>query len=154
MSEFYIERVENIDDSVVNAAARLSKQLESSNQVTVTKEYLEKIILNPDNYWLMARRQLDAEYIGMASLFIMRTPTNVRAFLENVVVDENTREQGVGLAMSRKAFEIADAEKVNTLRAQAGVQNIASRNMLERAGFKIQDYLNYYELTIHDGPRF
>lgn len=154
MREFSIERITSINDSVLEAAERLTSQLGSSNQVMISKEYLESITDNPDNYWLMARRESDARFIGMASLFIMRLPTNVRSFLENVVVDEDSRGQGIGLALSRRAFEIADSQDVNTLRAQAGTQNEISRSMLQKAGFKIEDYLDYYELDIHDGPRF
>jgi GNAT superfamily N-acetyltransferase len=102
----------------------------------------------------MARRESDARFIGMASLFIMRLPTNVRSFLENVVVDEDSRGQGVGIALLSRAFEIADSQNVNTLRAQAGTHNKVSRSMLQKAGFKIEDYLDYFELDIHDGPRF
>lgn len=154
MSDFSIERITTINDDVIEATRRLSSQLGSSNQVTISQEYLESITENPDNYWLMARRESDARFIGMASLFIMRLPTNVRSFLENVVVDEESRGQGVGLALSRRAFEIANSQNVNTLRAQAGTQNEVSRSMLQKAGFKIEDYLDYYELNIHDGPRF
>ena len=154
MSDFSIERITSVDDDVVEAAKRLSSQLNSSNQVTVSREYLETITENPDNYWLMARRESDARFIGMASLFIMRLPTNVRSFLENIVVDEDSRGQGVGIALSMRAFEIADSQNVNTLRAQAGTQNGVSRSMLQKAGFKIEDYLDYFELDIHAGPRF
>ena len=154
MSDFSIERITSVDDDVVEAAKRLSSQLNSSNQVTVSREYLETITENPDNYWLMARRESDARFIGMASLFIMRLPTHVRSFLENIVVDEDSRGQGVGIALSMRAFEIADSQNVNTLRAQAGTQNGVSRSMLQKAGFKIEDYLDYFELDIHAGPRF
>jgi ribosomal protein S18 acetylase RimI-like enzyme len=152
MSDVSIERITYVDEAVMEAASRLSLQLDSSNQVTITEDYLETIILNPDSFWLMAKR--NARFVGMASLFIMRMPTNVRSFLENVVVDEDSRGKGIGLALCSEAFAIADSQGANTLRTQAGTHNAASRAMLQKAGFKIEDYLDYYEINIHDGPRF
>jgi len=154
MSNFSIERITSIDDHVAEAAQRLSSQLGSSNQVSLSDKYLESILENPDSYWLMARREADPRFIGMASLFIMRMPTNVRAFLENVAVDENSRGQGVGLALSATAIEIANSHNVNTLRSQAGTTNEVSQAMLTKAGFTKAEYLDYFECDIADGPRF
>jgi ribosomal protein S18 acetylase RimI-like enzyme len=142
MSDVSIERITYVDEAVMEAASRLSLQLDSSNQVTITEDYLETIILNPDSFWLMAKRNA------------RRMPTNVRSFLENVVVGEDSRGKGIGLALCSEAFAIADSQGANTLRTQAGTHNAASRAMLQKAGFKIEDYLDYYEINIHDGPRF
>jgi hypothetical protein len=60
MSNFSIERITSIDDHVAEAAQRLSSQLGSSNQVSLSDKYLESILENPDSYWLMARREADA----------------------------------------------------------------------------------------------
>jgi len=135
MSEVTIERVTIISDEVVVAAQLLAPQLESSNQVNIPSEYLERIISNPDSVWLMAGREADAKLIGMASLVIMPMPTNIRASLENVVVDSEARGIGAGTALCMAAKEIANEQNVNTLRAAASKNNVESQRMLRKVGF-------------------
>lgn len=154
MSNVLVERVTEITPEVLEAATRLTPQLESSNQVTIDEVYLQRIVDNPDNYWLMARRESDAKLIGMASLVIMPMPTNIRSSLENVVVDESARGEGAGTSLCEAAKSIADGQNVNTLRAAASKTNKASLRMLEKAGFTIDDSMHYQELSIHRGPRF
>lgn len=154
MSELTIERVITISDEVVVAAQLLAPQLDSSNQVTITPDYLERIISNKDNFWLMARRAADARLIGMASLIIMPMPTNVRASLENVIVDSEARGTGAGTALCLAAKSIANEQHVNTLRAAASKNNAASLKMLQKAGFEVETNMDYFELCIVKGPRF
>lgn len=154
MSNILIERVTEISPEIMEAATRLAPQLGSSNQVTIDEAYLKRIVENPDNYWIMARRESDAKLIGMASLVIMPMPTNIRSSLENVVVDESARGEGAGTALCEAAKSIADGQNVNTLRAAASKTNGASLRMLEKAGFSIEDSMHYLELSIHRGPRF
>ncbi|MES2630833.1 MAG: GNAT family N-acetyltransferase [Patescibacteria group bacterium] len=153
MDTFSIERITKITDDIVEAAQRLALQLHSPNQGTITPEYLEKMVSNPDHYWLVARTD-EGRIIGMASLFIMRVPTNIRSSLENVVVDEASRSLGIGHALHKKAFEIADEQGVNTLRTATWKENTAVKSMLAELGFEIDTDLTYYEGDIHQGARF
>lgn len=154
MAAVTIERVTEISEEIIDAAQLLAPQLESSNQVNITPEFLERIIDNPDNVWLMARRTADAKLIGMASLVIMPMPTNIRASLENVVVDSEARGIGAGTALCLAAKDIANEQGVNTLRAAASINNAASQKMLQKTGFELEQSLNYFELSIAKGPRF
>ena len=154
MSDLYIERISVIDDEIVEAATRLSALLGSSNQVTITAKYLERITTNPDVYLLMARRERGERFIGMASLIIMPMPTNVRASLENIAVDESARGEGIGTALCQEVRTIADNLGVNTLRAATSPNNIASQTMLKKSGFIVDTDLDHFELNIQQGPRF
>jgi ribosomal protein S18 acetylase RimI-like enzyme len=154
MSQVTIERVTEISEEVFEAACLLAPQLESPNQVGITTEYLERIISNPDNVWLMARRAADVKLIGMASLVVMPMPTNVRASLENVVVDSNARGIGAGTALCLAAKDIAYEQNVNTLRAAASKNNAVSQKMLKKTGFDVETSMDYFELSIIKGPRF
>lgn len=153
MIEVTVYRVTTISDEVLAAAQLLAPQLESSNQVNITPEYLERIISSPDNVWLMARRTADNKLIGMASLVIMPMPTNIRANLENVVVDRGARDIGAGIALCAAAKDIADEQNVNTLRAAASKSNAASQRMLQKAGFEVETSMDYLELIIVKGSR-
>lgn len=149
-----VERITEVTPEVLDAAQKLASQLGSSNQVTITAGYLRRIVRNPDHHWLMARRFSDNKLIGMASLIIMPIPTNVRSSLENLVVDESARGQGVGTILCAEAKRIADKQGVNALRAAAAKTNAASKRLLEKAGFTLENSLDYYQQSIHRGPRF
>ena len=99
MKDVSIERITEITPEIVNATRRLAEQLESPSQVTISEKYLQTIIDNPSAYWLMARRNDDAKYIGMAVLYMLHYPTNIRTSLENIVVDGYFRRQGIGTAL-------------------------------------------------------
>jgi GNAT superfamily N-acetyltransferase len=154
MSEFSIERVTEITPEVYEAATRLAPQLGSPSQVTISEEYLQRMVDNPDYFWLMARRSEDARLIGMASLVLLPFPTNIRTALENVVVDENARLHGVGTALCEEAKKIASEQGANALRVAAVKTNDVSKRMLAKAGFPADDVVDHFELWLHRGPRF
>lgn len=154
MSKFVIKEVREIDYALLSAARDLSSLLTSSNQVTLTKSYLELMVANPCNYWLVAQETTTRKYLGMASLVIMHMPTNVRASLENVAVLPSEAGKGIGTALCFEAKRIADENEVNTLRAAALKNNTASLRMLEKAGFVVEDSMDYLECSISRGPRF
>ncbi len=156
--QFTIERISTVTPEVVEAAERLRIRLNSSNQISLTgdeyAEYLKQGLKNPDYYWLMARRTSDSKLIGMASLLIMRLPTNVRTSVENLAVDEEAGSMGIGKALYLEAEKIADANGANTMRCAAFADNGAGTGLAESVGYVLETSLNYYEKAIHEGPRF
>jgi len=154
MTDITIERVTEVTPEVYEAATRLTPQLESPSQVTITEEYLQRIVSNPNLHWLMARRNDDSKLIGMACLYMLPFPTNIRTSLENVVVDKGSREKGVGTALCMEAKRIAEEQGANGIRAAAAISNTASRKMLEKAGFPPDDVMAHYELWLRRGARF
>lgn len=154
MSEVTIERITEVTPEILEAAQTLAPQLGSANQVTITADYLKRIVNNPDYYWLMARRTSDARLIGMASLVILPFPTNIRTTLENIVVDESARGNGTGTALCEEAIRIADGEKVNAIRTSIAKTNIPSQHMVEGVEFPIDEVIQHYEKELYRGPRF
>ena len=154
MGELSIERVTDITPEVIEAATRLSEQLGSSDQVTISEDYLQRIVDNPDYFWLVARRHEDARIIGMASLVMVPFPTNIRTTLENIVVDKEARLKGVGTALCDVAKIIAFQNGANSVRAAAKKTNEASKGMLRKAGFPVDDVVDHFELWLYKGPRF
>jgi ribosomal protein S18 acetylase RimI-like enzyme len=146
MSEVAIERVTEITPEVFDAVNRLAPQLHSPSQVTITEEYLQRGLANPNYFWLMARRSANPRFIGMASLVMLPFPTNVRTTLENIVVDEESRGLGVGTLLCEEAKRIAFEQGANSIRAAIANTNSASRKMLENAGFPLDTVCEHFEL--------
>jgi ribosomal protein S18 acetylase RimI-like enzyme len=153
MSGISIERITAVDDEIMETATRLTPQLGSPYQVALTRRYLERVVANPNHYWLMARRAHDRRIVGMASLFILHMATNVRGMLENVVVDKDARRSRVGLRLCVEARRIAAERGAKTIRATAAATNIASRHTLEKAGFVLAQHLHHLVLYMHSDAR-
>lgn len=149
-----VYRITSVTPEVIEATERLTSLLKSDNQATIGDKYLKYIIDSPNTYWLGAGFEENPKIIGMAVLTIMPMITNVRAVLENVVVDESARKQGVGSALCLEAMDIANRHNVNTLRADVSKTNSTSLKMFEKLGFEIKTYLNYLEFDIQQGNRF
>ena len=98
--------MDSVSAELVEAFARLLPQLSSSASPTSLDE-LEAIVASPATSLIVAR---DGEQIlGTLTLAVFRIPTGVRAWIEDVVVDEGARGRGVGEALTLRAVELASA---------------------------------------------
>ena len=82
---------EVVTPEIVEAIARLVPQL-SRSAPPPTAEQLEDIATSPASHLLLAR--VDDEIVGALTLVVFRIPTGVRAWIEDVVVDEAARDRG------------------------------------------------------------
>src|SRR6266540_6160707 len=91
-----------VDDELVAAFNRLIPQLSRSAAVP-TPDLIREIVEAQASTVLVARdRRDDGRIVGMLTLVIFRIPTGVRAWIEDVVVDEAVRGRGVGEARSEE----------------------------------------------------
>ena len=91
-----------VDDALVSVMARLVPQLSRSNSPPDAAT-LEAIVGSEASVLLLA---LDEEgaVVGSLTLALFRIPTGLRAWIEDVVVDEAARGRGVGEALNREAI--------------------------------------------------
>ena len=92
---------EVVTPEIVEAIAGLLPQL-SRSAPPPTAEQLEDIATSPASHLLLAR--VDDEIVGALTLVVFRIPTGMRAWIEDVVVDEAARGQGIGEALNREAL--------------------------------------------------
>ncbi len=83
--------------------------------------------------------------IGMGTLVVMRTTVGVRARIEDVVVDEHYRGQGLGEKLSKKLIQIARREKVKAIELSSRPSRIAANKLYQKLGFE-QKETNVYIL--------
>jgi ribosomal protein S18 acetylase RimI-like enzyme len=68
-------------------------------------------------------------------LAVFRIPTGVRAWIEDVVVDETCRGKGVGEALSREAIRLAFAKGARTVDLTSRPSREAANRLYQRIGF-------------------
>jgi ribosomal protein S18 acetylase RimI-like enzyme len=92
-------------------------------------------------------RSDDGQILGMLTLAVFRIPTGVRAWIEDVVVDDGARGRGVGAALSRHALELARAEGARTVELTSRPSREAANRLYQRLGFAPRE-TNVYRFTL------
>lgn len=133
-----------VTPDLVAAVTRLLPQL-SSSAPPPTPSQVEEIVTSPATQLLVAR--VHGEIVGALTLVVFRIPSGVRAWIEDVVVDEATRGQGVGDALNREALRLAAEQGAKTVELTSRPSREAANRLYQRLGFKVRDTNVYrYEL--------
>lgn len=125
-----------IDDEVVAALGRLLPQL-SRSATPLTRSDITALKAAPAITMLLAR--CEGTIAGMLTLVMFPLPTGLRAWIEDVVVDEQFRGRGAGEELSREAVRIARAAGVRTVDLTSRPSRAAAGRLYERIGFKQRD---------------
>jgi ribosomal protein S18 acetylase RimI-like enzyme len=141
-----IEVVQDVSDEVVKAFGRLLPQLSRSAEALVA-EALCTLVSWQGNRLLVAR--VDGQIMGALTLVIFPIPTGLRAWIEDVVVDEAARGRGVGAALTQEAIRLARAEGARTVDLTSRPSRAAANRLYERVGFRLRDS-KVYRLAVKD----
>jgi len=134
-----------VDDALVEAFARLIPQLSRSNPPP-TRSELEELVRSEASHILVARDD-SGKILGSLTLVIFRIPTAVRAWIEDVVVDEAARGKGVGESLNRFALEMAAGAGAKTVDLTSRPSREAANRLYQRIGFE-QRETNVYRYDL------
>lgn len=142
-----VEVLRKVTGDVVDAFGRLLPQL-SRSAPPLGEAGLDAIVSCPVNTVLVAR---DAgEITGTLTLVMFPIPTGLRAWIEDVVVDEQARGHGIGEALTREALRLARAAGARSVDLTSRPARAAAGRLYERAGFAQRDS-RLYRYTV-PGP--
>ncbi|MBM3798590.1 MAG: GNAT family N-acetyltransferase [Actinobacteria bacterium] len=133
-----------VTDEVVHAFGVLIPQLSRSNPAP-TRAELEALVSSVASTLFVAR--VDGRIAGSLTLAMFRIPTGVRAWIEDVVVDEAARGHGVGEALNRAALDHARANGAITVDLTSRPSREAANRLYKRMGFEQRD-TNVYRYTL------
>jgi ribosomal protein S18 acetylase RimI-like enzyme len=141
-----VEAVSGVDDELVAAFDRLLPQLSRGAPVP-TRDAIREIVDAPACTVLVARDgRARGHIVGMLTLVVFRIPTGVRAWIEDVVVDEQVRGRGVGEALSQEAIRRAVGLGARTVELTSRPSREAANRLYQRLGFVRRDS-NLYRYT-------
>jgi len=133
-----IEAVE-VTPELVAAFERLIPQLSSSNPAPTETE-LAAICESEASVLLIAvDREADDRILGSLTLAWFRIPTGVRAWIEDVVVDQAARGHGVGELLNRAALDRARELGAKTVDLTSRPSREAANRLYQRIGFVARD---------------
>ena len=134
-----------VDDELVDAFVRLTPQLSSSSPPPSRAE-LAEIVGSPATVLFVAR-EADGPILGSLALALFRIPTGLRAWIEDVVVDETARGKGVGAALNEAALDHARAVGARTVDLTSRPSREAANRLYRRLGF-VERATNVYRFDL------
>jgi ribosomal protein S18 acetylase RimI-like enzyme len=133
--------------ALVEAVQRLVPQLSRSNPPP-TAERVAEIVSSPATDLFLATDD-DGTVLGMATLAVFRIPTALRAWIEDVVVDEAARGRGVGAALNRAMVDRARDLGCATVDLTSRPSREAANRLYQKLGFRPRE-TNVYRFDLRD----
>jgi ribosomal protein S18 acetylase RimI-like enzyme len=128
-----VSEVHQATPEILAALNALLPQL-SSSAVPLTDEDLAGLVESPASRLLVARDDAGS-IVGSLTLVVFRIPTGVRAWIEDVVVDEAARGSGVGEALNRAAIDLAQSLGARTIDLTSRPSREAANRLYRKLGF-------------------
>ena len=142
--ELTVEAASSPTPDVVEAFASLIPQLSRSSPPPGPAE-LAEMLAAPGTTVFLAR--LGEAIVGTLTLIVFRIPTGLRAWIEDVVVDDSARGRGAGEALTRAALDYAEAVGVRTVDLTSRPSREAANRLYQRLGFEARE-TNLYRFTV------
>ena len=149
MADIEIREIAAITPELARSLADLVRQLSSSAKLPA-KDELQQIVLSPATVLLAACRS--ESIVGMLTLVIFRIPSGVRGIIEDVVVDEAHRGQGIAGALVREALARAQASGARTVDLTSRPSRVAANRLYQKLGFQ-QRESNVYRFSFAQDAR-
>jgi ribosomal protein S18 acetylase RimI-like enzyme len=130
---------------LVDAFARLIPQL-SRSAPPPSEAQLAEMIGGEATHLLLAEE--DGVVLGSLTLVVFRIPTGLRAWIEDVVVDDAGRGKGVGSALNRFAIDLAAELGCRTVDLTSRPSREAANRLYQRLGFVARE-TNVYRYDAH-----
>jgi ribosomal protein S18 acetylase RimI-like enzyme len=131
-------------DDLLDAVWELIPQLSASAELP-TRGAIETLIVSETTDLFVAR--LGGRIVGILTLVVFRIPTGVRAWIEDVVVDEAARGHGIGERLMRAAMQHAAERGATMLDLTSRPAREAANRLYRRLGFELRE-TNVYRIAL------
>ena len=140
-----VDVVTKADDELYEAFQRLVPQLTNNNPPPSLND-LAALVRDSSSTLMVARNEKN-EIIGALTLTVYRVPTGIRSIIEDVIVDNSARGQGIGEALLLRAIEIAKEKGASNISLTSNPLREAANRLYLRVGFKKRE-TNAYQMKL------
>ena len=131
-----IEEIQKVTEEVIDAMNRLIPQL-SSSYASPSIQDLEQIVSSPCTSLFVARNiNQNSRIVGSLTLVLYRIPTGIRAWIEDVVVDQDERKKGIGEALNRFAIDYSSKQDAHSINLTSHPNRKGANRLYRDLGFK------------------
>lgn len=140
-----VSEATEVTPDLVEAFARLIPQLSKSSPPPGESE-LREMLAASGTHVLVARED-DGTIVGTTTLVVFRIPTGMRAWIEDVVVDEACAGRGISYDLSRYAVDVARLAGCKTVDLTSRPSREAANHVYKKLGF-VQRDTNVYRKVL------
>lgn len=142
MNVYKIERLRKADNEIAKQISGLVEQL-APGSPRIGVEKIRETVNNPTTQVLTARDET-GRIVGMATLLIIhKLQGEMKAIIEDVVVDETARGKGLGKMLIEKVLEEARKQRVKKVFLTSRPTRKTANLMYQKMGFEKYETNNY-----------
>lgn len=117
----------------------------STNAAALTTTDVETLVDSSSATVFIARDE--GRIVGSLTLVVFPIPTGLRAWIEDVVVDEAARGTGVGEALTNAAIDESRRRRVRSIDLTTRPSREAANRLYARLGFELRE-TNVYRFSL------
>ena len=140
-----IEIVTKAEEELYGAFQRLVPQLTNNNPPPSLNDLTA--LVRDSSSTLMIARNDRGEIIGTLTLTVYRVPTGIRSIIEDVIVDDSARGQGIGEALMKRAIDVAREKGAKNISLTSNSMREAANRLYIRVGFQKRE-TNAYQIKL------
>jgi ribosomal protein S18 acetylase RimI-like enzyme len=141
-----IRHVQEATPTLLSAMNTLVPQL-STSALPLTLDDLSAIVASPVTTLFVVRE--GASVVGTLTLIVFRIPSGVRAWIEDVIVDESARGSGAGEALTRAAISHSINLGARSIDLTSRPSREIANRLYQRLGFEVRE-TNVYRRMIEE----
>ena len=137
-----IVEIKNYSLEYQEAMQRFLDQLTSS-PMTLTEEMFHQLLVSSNSHLFFLLK--DEQIAGMLTVGIYYSPTGGKAWIEDVVVDESFRGQGLSKLLVAHAIEFTKSKQIPSLMLTSNSKRVAANKLYQTMGFERKE-TNVYRM--------
>ena len=137
-----IVEIKNYSLEYQEAMQRFLDQLTSS-PMTLTEEMFNQFLASSNSHLFFLLK--DEQIAGMLTVGIYHSPTGGKAWIEDVVVDESFRGQGLSKLLVAHAIEFTKSKQIPSLMLTSNSKRVAANKLYQIMGFERKE-TNVYRM--------
>ena len=137
-----IVEIKNYSLEYQEAMQRFLDQLTSS-PMTLSEEMFNQLLASPNSHLFFLLK--DEQIAGMLTVGIYHSPTGGKAWIEDVVVDESFRGQGLSKLLVAHAIEFTKNKQIPLLMLTSNSKRVAANKLYQTMGFERKE-TNVYRM--------
>ena len=139
-----IIKIQTYSQEYHEAMQRLLDQL-TTNPMTLTEDMCRQLFESENSHLFFLVK--DEQIAGMLTVGIYHSPTGGKAWIEDVVVDESFRGQGLSKLLVAHAIEFTKSMGIPSLMLTSNPKRIAANKLYQAMGFERKE-TNVYRMKL------